>query len=314
MQSDLHTTSHSALVNLLVLGSFLLSQACGSLHANRFVFWKGRAVKLHVTTWGDSSSTRVAVLLHGITGSAGSWVQTGMALGKLGYYSIAPDLRGHGDSPKPNVGYALRTLVGDIRETVPRRPELLIGHSLGGTLAVLAASEKALEPRHLVLEDPVLVMPSAERAASVIDEVEATPREMSAYLEANPQASPDDAKVRLRALASLAWPQARQIFVGNAPWDLTTLLGAVVPLVPTLCILPESSDWVGPTLVNELRMVLGPDAVIIVPAAGHNIHKDNLPGFLEAVIGWLPPRFGPVTPGATPDQLTARSGSGTAHG
>ena len=53
------------------------------------------------------------------------------------YHFIAPDLRGHGDSDKPQTGYRLRDFTEDIRQLINlnlRRPAY-IGHSRDGTSA-----------------------------------------------------------------------------------------------------------------------------------------------------------------------------------
>lgn len=244
-------------------------------------------MRLHTRSWGEPSG-RLIVLLHGITGSSASWVGAGEELGRLGYFCLAPDLRGHGESPKPESGYSLHELVGDIGDSVRNDPYAMIGHSLGGTLAVLATQGRVVVPRYLVLEDPVLVMPSADHASRMLDIVDATPRGLDAYLAANPGMSREDAGWRLWALDRLAWPQVRRIFVGNAPWDLTPLVKEVAPTTPTLCLLPEESEWVSRQAASELEEILGRTSMVVVPDAGHNIHRDNLGGFVGALTSWLP--------------------------
>ena len=56
-------------------------------------------VKLFVRTVGEPSLPRTAVLVHGIARAAGSWWRVAEALVERGYYCLAPDLRGHGQSP-----------------------------------------------------------------------------------------------------------------------------------------------------------------------------------------------------------------------
>ncbi|MCB0026454.1 MAG: alpha/beta fold hydrolase, partial [Anaerolineales bacterium] len=62
-------------------------------------------MKLHALTWGDPAAERSAVLIHGVTSNSQSWIRVGPRLAEQGYYVVAPDLRGHGDSPKADGHY-----------------------------------------------------------------------------------------------------------------------------------------------------------------------------------------------------------------
>src|SRR2546422_571689 len=120
-------------------------------------------MKLHVREWG--SGDRLAVLVHGITSDSRSWLRVGPALVERGYRVLAPDLRGHGQSPRGE--YTPQAWADDLVETVPSHPEVAIGHSLGGLVLALAAER--LRPRRAVYEDPawrVHARTQAETAAA----------------------------------------------------------------------------------------------------------------------------------------------------
>ena len=42
-------------------------------------------MKLNTHVWGDHSAARSAVLIHGVTSNAASWVRVGPALAAAGY-------------------------------------------------------------------------------------------------------------------------------------------------------------------------------------------------------------------------------------
>ena len=67
------------------------------------------AGRFHYLSWGaEQSELPSALLLHGVTSSAQSWVRVGPALANR-YRVYALDMRGHGDSIKPSKGaYSLR--------------------------------------------------------------------------------------------------------------------------------------------------------------------------------------------------------------
>lgn len=75
------------------------------------------------------------------------WTGVGLALEARGIGSIAVDLRGHGESPKPDDGFDFATVVADlvpVLEALPA-PPLLVGQSYGGNVVVeLAARHPSL--------------------------------------------------------------------------------------------------------------------------------------------------------------------------
>ena len=94
------------------------------------------------------------VLLHG--GGSGRATWDGFRPSLAGYHVIAPDLRGHGLSPRgtsyPLPGYA--DDVVELLDALHLDPVILIGHSLGGYTASLIAQRHPSRVAKLVLEDP----------------------------------------------------------------------------------------------------------------------------------------------------------------
>lgn len=84
---------------------------------------------------------------------------------------VAVDLRGHGESDAPEQPYTMRAFADDLawtcRELGLRRP-VLVGHSLGGLVALELAAAYPDCPGALVLIDSVL-LPSAHRPEVVHD-------------------------------------------------------------------------------------------------------------------------------------------------
>ena len=86
----------------------------------------------------DEGSGEAIMLLHGIAGSSRTWQSmTPLLSGK--YRVIAPDLLGHGESTKPRSDYslgALSVLVRDILDQLGIEHATIVGHSLGGGIAM----------------------------------------------------------------------------------------------------------------------------------------------------------------------------------
>lgn len=86
----------------------------------------------------DEGSGEAVLLLHGIAGSSRTWRSVIRPLSRT-YRVIAPDLLGHGDSTKPRTDYslgALSVLVRDVLDELGITRATIVGHSLGGGIAM----------------------------------------------------------------------------------------------------------------------------------------------------------------------------------
>ena len=99
------------------------------------------------------------ILLHGSPLTSRSWSGVIPRLAER-FTVIAPDLRGHGLSEKPQTGYEVHTIAEDIRQLVLqlRFPSInLVGHDLGGIVAYVYAAQHMDQVRRLgILESPIL--------------------------------------------------------------------------------------------------------------------------------------------------------------
>ena len=115
-------------------------------------------VRLHCLRWG--TGPRLIVAIHGLTGHAWHWRRTAERLGSE-YTLVSYDLRGHGDSEKPQSGYTYGHQRQDLEAVVAHfaggldaeaeRP-VIIGHSLGARVAMPYVT--ARHPRGFVIVDP----------------------------------------------------------------------------------------------------------------------------------------------------------------
>jgi pimeloyl-ACP methyl ester carboxylesterase len=96
-------------------------------------------LRLHYVAWGDESAPAL-LLIHGGRDHCRNWDWVAERLMDR-YHVIAPDLRGHGDSEWATGGsYSELNFVYDIAQLVHQKkmaPVTIIGHSLGGSIALL---------------------------------------------------------------------------------------------------------------------------------------------------------------------------------
>lgn len=111
-------------------------------------------IRLAGDSWGDPDGTPV-ILLHGSGQTRHSWSGTGRALGDAGFFAVAFDARGHGDSDWSPIGhYSLGAMVRDLEcvaSTLGERRPMIVGAGLGGATGLLAVGENYLNAQALVL-------------------------------------------------------------------------------------------------------------------------------------------------------------------
>ena len=99
------------------------------------------------------------ILIHGLAASLHDWDDLIPDLARNGYAAFALDLLGHGDSPKPNsrayhMDWVFEHFVHWMTSLRLTEPAILIGHSLGGYIALEYARRFPAWTRSLVLVNP----------------------------------------------------------------------------------------------------------------------------------------------------------------
>lgn len=85
-----------------------------------------------------------------------------------GHRVVAVDLRGHGQSDKPEGSYAMGVFADDVAwvcERIGLEKPVVIGHSMGDIVAFDLAARYATLPSAVVMLDAAIVLPSAPREA-----------------------------------------------------------------------------------------------------------------------------------------------------
>jgi len=114
-------------------------------------------VRLHTLRWGHGP--RIIVALHGLNAHGWHWRRTAERLGPE-YSLVSYDLRGHGESDKPETGYSYADQGGDLDCVVrsvagDRGRPLIVGHSLGARIAMPWVTEH--DPAGFAIVDPGIV-------------------------------------------------------------------------------------------------------------------------------------------------------------
>ena len=120
-------------------------------------FWPGvGGVRIAGDSWGNPNGPLV-LLQHGGGQTRHAWKGTGELLGAAGYYAVAFDARGHGDSEwAPDGSYGQDVMVQDLECVIAAlgkpRP-VLVGASMGGGTSLVAVGEDHVDACALIMVD-----------------------------------------------------------------------------------------------------------------------------------------------------------------
>jgi 2-succinyl-6-hydroxy-2,4-cyclohexadiene-1-carboxylate synthase len=244
------------------------------------------------------------LLLHGFTGSAGTWRE--MREAWRGRRTVAVDLIGHGasDAPADERRYEMKRCIADLvalLDALDIGRTSVLGYSMGGRVALhlaLAAPERVSA---LVLESASPgIGEAAERAARV-----AADRALADEIERDGVAAFIDRWERLPLFASQQrLPEARRAALrtqrlANRAAGLANSLrgmgaGAQAPLwnrlgelaMPALLVAGDEDEKYRDIARRMSRSMPGAEAVI-VPDAGHAVHLEQPPAFTRRIKEFL---------------------------
>jgi esterase len=240
------------------------------------------------------------IILHGLLGMSDNWIMPARELAK-NYKVILPDLRNHGNSPHSDE-FHLQPMVNDIVElirTFGLEEVLLLGHSLGGRIAISVALQ------HPDLVEKLVVVDIAPRryygnkgVAAMLDVMSrvdfdsmVTLGDIEEFLSRNLP----DPKVKNQVMKNLkrnedhkfGWKANLPAIVRDIEALMTPVLEETPNTSPALFIKAGRSDFV---TTEDFKLILHhfPNAIIrTFPNADHWVHVDEPQLFLEEVNAFL---------------------------
>ena len=254
-------------------------------------------MKLATRSWGEEYRP-VAMLVHGVTASSRTWWRVGPWFAARGWYTVAVDLRGHGDSPRASHGLTLDDLTEDLHQTAQglfestQKIDILLGHSLGALTALKLYKEHSDLIERLVLEEPPGSQSSNfEEIASMVETDVArageSPDEMKReQLEQNPSWTEEDAENNVVSLRDCDAGPVAEMIRNDLRYDLSALVGSVE--VPTLLVL--ASEAQGSALPEPERTAVENvlrHGTVKVFETGHSVHRENFEGYVRLLGEWL---------------------------
>jgi pimeloyl-ACP methyl ester carboxylesterase len=263
---------------------------------------------------------RTVVLLHGRNFPSSYWEPTIKSLAEAGYRVIAPDQIGFGKSSKPTFAYSFDAMA---RATIALLDSLhvdrfdLVGHSMGGMLAVRLARAYGSRIDHLVLYSPIGLEDYRFFVPPVTDEELARrERELTAdqyrkqlmtnYALSLPSSAIEPfVQLREEIRGSGEYPRWLKSFVASYQMIYAQPVAHEIPLIdrPTLFIMgakdhnapgrpfapPELRDKMGQNaaLAQSLAARMANARVVVFEGVGHLAHLEATQRFNETLLSFL---------------------------
>ncbi|KAA9105588.1 alpha/beta fold hydrolase [Microbacterium rhizomatis] len=229
-------------------------------------------------SWGDPSSARRALLVHGLGSNGALMWRYGVALADAGWNAVAVDLRGHGVGPRA-LDYSIAAYAADVAATAPGDGgawDLVVGHSLGGAAAVVAAAEHPSWAHRLVLVDPAIRPTPRDLEIVRASQLEtfADPSE-SAVRAAHPGWHEHDIEMKATAAHQVSRWAVEQTSAQNQPWDVTAAAGALDVPTHVLGSDPAVYSIYWGERLDALRAANPRIDYSFVAGTGHSPHRDR---------------------------------------
>ncbi|WP_440107721.1 alpha/beta fold hydrolase [Streptosporangium sp. H16] len=250
----------------------------------------------------------LVVLAHGMGDSREAYRFLAPALVEAGYRVAAVDLRGHGESSVGWASYTRTALAGDLIALVRHLggPAVLVGHSIAGGAATIAAAKAPELVTALVELAPFtrkqqvrlgdLRVAAYRRGATHLmgTTILGSTRQWAKYLDlAYPGVKPADWDVRTKQITAMLQEPGRmkvlQAMGKISPADAGEQLGNVT--CPTLIVQGSlDPDWVSPRAEGEAIVAglpTGLGRLEMIDGAGHYPHVQYPQQTLAAILRFL---------------------------
>jgi pimeloyl-ACP methyl ester carboxylesterase len=210
------------------------------------------------------------------------------------YDVIMPDARGHGNSSAPDQGYSYNKLAADVLsliEVLKLTNSMLLGHSMGGMTAAMAAAQNPKLMRKLILVDPTFL--TLQRQQEVYES------DVAVQHHRILNGSKEDFLAELRSRHCHRSPELIELFVKARfqtsihAFDILTppnpdyrqLISILA--IPSLLIIGGVKGVVSPVVAAELARLNQCLEVVQIEEAGHGIPYDQPERFSTVVKTFL---------------------------
>lgn len=230
------------------------------------------------------------VLVHGALGSSLSWIYQLREAGRLGLRALALDLPGHGDSQDVPSGevriedYA--TIVGDFIRSLGLERPVVVGHSMGGAIALhLALAEPALVGGLVLAHTGARLRVAREIMEGLERDYEEAVSKVIAPLAFSPSTPKWLVEASIREMLKVPQRVALRNFRACDQFDLRGRLGEIA--APTLIVAGGDDRLTPVKWAAYLHENIRGSELRVIEGAGHASMLERPREFNEALQGFI---------------------------
>jgi pimeloyl-ACP methyl ester carboxylesterase len=272
--------------------------------ADQFITING--LNIHYRDWGISSLPPLLILHGSGNAHSRSWDHVAAALTDL-YRVIVPDLRGHGESSSaPVPQYTWQAFLEDalrLMDALGLSEAVLCGHSFGGRIAYMLASQHPKRVTQLVIVEADPLDPKIEEAAPAIETYATVEDAVVEAYKRQPYANKDtlrhEVEHGLKQLVDGQWTwrmdPAMQVAFGRGQlspgtkleWPALAQIQCPTALIAGTHSLMKGGSMRIPDIAEKMARTIPNCKLIEIPEASHDLPNENPTYFISALRTYL---------------------------
>ena len=277
-------------------------------------YFTSDGLKLHYAEWGDPGHDTL-ILVHGIRDQSCSWeffVAALFAQAPQSFHIVVLDLRGHGDSDwsPPERGYRHEDFILDLAglsRHLNKDSLTLIGHSLGGSMAMLFVGCFPTKVKKLALIEATGPYARAEKDIPELlarwlrvsgEEIQnfcyATVEEAAKAIQKRFPKIPDEAAVHMARYGTrstqkgLVWKYDPRLRLPSYSSFSESQICAFIERIdcPTLLVYSSEGDWMKSARASRMGLFKN-GTVVEIPGSGHHVPRERPEELAKIVYSFL---------------------------
>lgn len=248
---------------------------------------------------GESSEAKPLIILHGFLGMSDNWKTLGTQYAEQGFQVHMLDLRNHGrsfHSDEFNYEIMIQDVL-DYCQAYELENVAIIGHSMGGKVAMLFATTYSEKVDQLIVADigPKYYSPHHQDILAGLNAVDFTLKPDRTQVDEILKNFIPDFGTRQFLMKSLYWQEPGQLaFRFNLEVFNKKIeeIGAQLPISaifqkPTLFVRGGNSNYIKNEDFQEIKNHFPQAQIVTIPNVGHWLHAENPKEFYEKTIAFL---------------------------
>lgn len=253
-------------------------------------------MELHSRIEGEG---KPLLIIHGFLGMSDNWKTLGTQFAQQGYQVHMIDMRNHGKSPHSEE-FTYEVMVQDVYDYCQQHQLEkihLLGHSMGGKIAMLFATTHPEKVEKLIVADigPKYYAPHHQVILAGLNAVDFSTQPSRAEVEETVSGYIKDFGTRQFLLKSLYWVTPGQLgfrFNLDVFNRKIETIGNALPFEnhfdkPVLFLRGDKSDYILDGDFETIRYHFPEAQIVTVKNAGHWLHAENPKDFYESVMAFL---------------------------